>query len=118
MVGVPASTPVAAVKVTPLGKAPDSDNVGAGVPVAVTVNVPATPTWNVALLALVMAGATATGGANAFRLPPPSSTYTTPLATTGLCQWTPPPTVTLQSGAPVVGVYAVNTLLPETLPWK
>ena len=45
------------MKVTPNGRAPDSDSVGAGTPVAVTVNEPAAPTMNVALLALVMAGA-------------------------------------------------------------
>jgi hypothetical protein len=42
--------------VTPEGKDPDSENVGAGVPVAVTLNEPAVPTVKVALLALVMAG--------------------------------------------------------------
>ena len=55
--GVPASTPVAAVKVTPVGSAPVSLKVGAGVPVAVTVNVPAVPTANVVLLGLVIVGA-------------------------------------------------------------
>jgi hypothetical protein len=44
------------LKVTPLGKVPVSLNVGAGKPLAVTVNVPAVPTWKVVLLALVMAG--------------------------------------------------------------
>src|ERR1019366_1666671 len=57
IVGVPLSTPVAAVNVTPEGRAPDSFRVGAGDPVAVTVNVPAVPTVKVVLLALVMAGA-------------------------------------------------------------
>ena len=55
--GVPLSTPVAAVKVIPEGNAPDSDSVGVGVPVAVTLNVPATPTVKVVLEALVMEGA-------------------------------------------------------------
>src|SRR5712692_6732653 len=55
--GVPLSTPVAAVKVTPLGSVPVSLSVGAGLPVAVTVKLPAVPTVKVALLALVMAGA-------------------------------------------------------------
>ena len=54
-VGVPLRTP--ALKVTPVGSAPDSVIVGAGNPVAVTVNEPATPTVNVVLFALVMAGA-------------------------------------------------------------
>jgi len=60
---VPLSTP-ALESVTPLGSAPLSLNVGAGEPVAVTVNDPAIPTTNVVLLALVMAGAwlTATTG--------------------------------------------------------
>ena len=54
-VGVPLRTP--ALKVTPAGSAPDSVIVGAGNPVAVTVNEPAVPWVNVVLLALVMAGA-------------------------------------------------------------
>jgi hypothetical protein len=44
-------------KLTPLGRGPDSLNVGAGLPVAVTVNDPGTPTPNVVLFALVIAGA-------------------------------------------------------------
>jgi hypothetical protein len=55
--GVPLTTPLAVLNVTPLGSAPLSLNVGAGEPVAVTVNEPAVPTVKVALLALVMAGA-------------------------------------------------------------
>jgi predicted secreted protein len=42
------------VNVTPVGSAPPILNVGAGVPVAVTVNVPAAPTENVVLFALVI----------------------------------------------------------------
>ena len=57
-VGVPLKTP--ALKVTPLGSAPDSVIVGAGNPTAVTVNEPAAPSANVVLLALVMAGASLT----------------------------------------------------------
>jgi len=53
---VPLRTPVVVLNVTPVGSAPVSLNVGAGNPVAVTVNVPAVPTVNVVLLALVMAG--------------------------------------------------------------
>jgi hypothetical protein len=45
------------LNVTPLGNAPVSLNVGAGLPVAVTGKVPAVPTVNVALFALVIAGA-------------------------------------------------------------
>jgi hypothetical protein len=54
-VGVPLRTP--ALKVTPVGSAPDSVIVGVGDPVAVTVNEPAAPWVNVVLLALVMVGA-------------------------------------------------------------
>jgi hypothetical protein len=43
------------LNVTPEGKEPDSDNVGVGLPVVVTVNDPAVPSVNVVLLALVMA---------------------------------------------------------------
>ena len=53
--GVPASTPVAAVKLTPDGNAPDSDSVGAGKPVAVTVKEPREPRTKVVVFALVMA---------------------------------------------------------------
>ena len=55
--GVPLRTPVAALNVTPLGSAPVSLSVGAGDPVAVTVNVPAEFTVNAVLFALVIAGA-------------------------------------------------------------
>jgi hypothetical protein len=55
--GIPVNMPVAGVKVTPLGSVPDSLSVGAGVPVAVTVNVLAMPTVKVALFALVIVGA-------------------------------------------------------------
>ena len=43
--------------VTPLGSEPDSVSVGVGVPVAVTVKLPAVPAVNVVLAALVMAAA-------------------------------------------------------------
>jgi hypothetical protein len=52
------------VSVTPLGKVPLSLNVGAGTPVAVTVNVPAFPTENVVLFALVIFGAWLTVSVN------------------------------------------------------
>ena len=55
--GVPLSTPVAVLKVTPLGSVPLWLRVGAGKPVVVTVNDPAVPTLKVALFALVIAGA-------------------------------------------------------------
>ena len=54
--GVPERTPEA-LRVTPEDRDPDSENVGAGVPVAVTVKEPAVPTVKVALEALVIAGA-------------------------------------------------------------
>jgi len=57
LAGVPLSSPVPALKVIPEGSAPDSERVGAGDPVAVTVNEPAVPGVKVVLLALVMAGA-------------------------------------------------------------
>jgi len=54
--GVPLNRP-AEVKATPLGSVPVSLNVGDGKPVPVTVNDPTVPTVNVALAALVRAGA-------------------------------------------------------------
>ena len=45
------------MNVTPLGSVPPSLKLGAGNPVTVTVNVPAVPTVNVVLFALVIAGA-------------------------------------------------------------
>jgi hypothetical protein len=61
-VGVPLSTPVAVLNVTPAGRAPVSLRVGAGVPVAAIVNVPAVPTVKVVLLALVIVGAVPVAG--------------------------------------------------------
>ena len=58
--GVPLSVAVPFplfVKVTPLGSAPDSVRDGVGDPVVVTVKLPAVPTVNVVLLALVIVGA-------------------------------------------------------------
>src|SRR6202035_4003559 len=57
-VGVPESTPPE--KVTPAGRAPDSVMVGVGLPVAVTVNVPAEPFVKAAPLAEVMEAGTPT----------------------------------------------------------
>jgi hypothetical protein len=54
-VGVPLRVP--ALNVTPPGSVPDSAILGVGDPVAVTVNEPATPSVNVVLFALAMAGA-------------------------------------------------------------
>ena len=61
VVAVPLSAP-AELKVTPLGNEPVSVNVGAGYPVAVTVNEPAVLTVKVVLEALVIAGACLTVG--------------------------------------------------------
>ena len=55
--GVPLSTPVDPLNETPVGSAPLPPRVGVGKPVAVTVKVPAFPTANVVLLALVIVGA-------------------------------------------------------------
>jgi len=54
--GVPERTPVVAFKVTPDGRVPVSEYVGAGKPVAVTVKVPATAVVNVTVFADVMTG--------------------------------------------------------------
>src|ERR1700691_617841 len=62
--GVPLSTSVAALNVTPLGSVPVSLSVGVGEPVAVTVNVPAVPTTKLVLFALVIAGALPTVSVN------------------------------------------------------
>ena len=58
LAGVPASVAVPSwlsVKVTPVGREPVSDSAGTGVPVVVTVNVPAVPWVKVVVLAEVMA---------------------------------------------------------------
>jgi hypothetical protein len=60
-VGVPPSTPVVALNVTPAGRVPVSLSVGIGVPVAVIMNVPAVPTEKVVEFELVIAGAWLTG---------------------------------------------------------
>ena len=54
--GVPPSRPDVALNATPLGNAPETENVGAGDPVAVTVNDPANPIVNRVLFTLVIAG--------------------------------------------------------------
>ena len=48
---------LSSVKLTPLGSEPVSDSAGVGVPVVVTVKLPATPAVNVVVAPLVMAGA-------------------------------------------------------------
>ena len=59
--GVPDSTPVVALSDTPLGRVPVSAKVGAGLPLAVTVKVPALPTVKVVELPEVMVGAAEAG---------------------------------------------------------
>ena len=57
--GVPLNVPVPfplSLNVTPLGSAPVSVSVGVGAPVVVTVKLPAVPTVNVVVFALVTAG--------------------------------------------------------------
>ena len=51
---MPLNIPVAETKVTPPGSVPLSLKVGIGTPESVTLNVPAAPTVNVVLLALVI----------------------------------------------------------------
>ena len=58
--GVPLSTPVVVLKLTPVGSVPVSLNVGAGNPEAVTVKLLAEPTAKVVLFWLVIAGAWST----------------------------------------------------------
>src|SRR5437763_16399484 len=58
--GVPPSTCVVMLKVTPPGSAPLSENVGTGNPVDVTVKLPALPTRNAVAFALVIDGASLT----------------------------------------------------------
>ena len=58
--GVPLSVPLPlplSTNVTPVGKTPDSEMAGAGVPVVVTVNDPGAPSTKVALFVLVTDGA-------------------------------------------------------------
>src|SRR5438034_7301457 len=65
--GVPLRVAVPSVlstKDSQLGCAPVRVNDGVGVPVAVIVKVPAVPTMNDPVAALVMAGASGTGGAS------------------------------------------------------
>jgi hypothetical protein len=59
-VAVPLSTPVVVLNVTPVGRVPDSLNVGTGNPDAVTVKDPRVFTMNVVPFALVMRGASST----------------------------------------------------------
>ncbi len=61
-VGVPERIPVVPSRVTPVGKEPEvTEKVGAGVPVAATVKLPAIVSVNVAELAEVNAGGTGEG---------------------------------------------------------
>src|SRR5271156_3647796 len=58
--------PVAALKVTPGGSVPTSERVGAGKPVAVTVNVPGSLNTKLAAAGLVIAGDWRTSMLNAW----------------------------------------------------
>ena len=58
--GVPDSSPVAGVKVTPFGRLPVTLEAGAGLPEAVTVKVPAAPTLNVTASSEVNSGPSST----------------------------------------------------------
>ena len=58
--GVPLSIPVAGLKVTSDGNAPDSVSVATGKPMSATEKLPPVPTEKVVLPALVMAGALST----------------------------------------------------------
>ena len=58
--GAPASVAVPSplsTKLTPTGRAPDSDRAGVGTPVVLTMKLPALPTVNVVVSPLVIAGA-------------------------------------------------------------
>ena len=77
--GVPLSVPVPlwlSTNVTPLGRGPLSERDGVGKPVAVRLNIPGVPTTNVAVLALVMAGALFTVKVTALLVPPGLLTVT------------------------------------------
>jgi hypothetical protein len=58
---VPLNTPLVGLKLIPLGKVPDSLKVGVGLPLSVTVKVPATPAVKVVLEPLLIVGATVVG---------------------------------------------------------
>jgi hypothetical protein len=89
--------------VTPLGSAPVSVRETVGVPVAVIVKLPAVPTVNVVLLALVIAGA----------VPPPPPFNGTITPNQGVL---PPVHVVVAVWIPVaVAAFASETILGETL---
>ena len=58
-------------KLTPAGNAPDSDNAGVGVPVAITMNDAGCPTVNVVEVAELNAGGAVTVNVNAWVVVPP-----------------------------------------------
>jgi hypothetical protein len=98
--GDPLSVPVPfalGVNVTPLGSAPDSLRVGAGVPVVVTVNVAAAPIANELLFALVIVGAWSTVNVKACEAGVP-----TPLLAVNVKEYVPPvPAAGVPLSAPV-----------------
>ena len=59
--GFPLSAPDIELSVTPAGRTPASENVGAGEPVAVTANAPCIPMVKVALFPLVITAGEAAG---------------------------------------------------------
>src|SRR5207245_7880099 len=92
--------PVLVLKVTPEGNVPASLKVGAGKPVAVTVKLPAVPTVNVVLLALVMAGAWFTVSVKLW-----VALLPTPLAAVNVMGYVPPvPAAGVPLSTPVVAL--------------
>jgi len=71
--GIPLSTPVPALKVTPEGRGPDSDSVGTGYPVVATVNEPAAPNVNLVVFELVMVAPWSIAKLTAAEDPPPGA---------------------------------------------
>src|SRR5690349_14325219 len=67
------------MKVTPLGRVPISEKVGAGVPVAVTVNVPGVPIEKVVLFKLLMTGALSSAKRTPLLATPETVTTTFPV---------------------------------------
>jgi hypothetical protein len=100
---LPLPSPLSA-NVTPLGSAPVSLRFAAGVPVVETVNVPATPTEKVVLLALVIAGAWSTVSVKACEAGVP-----TPLLAVKVSGYVPPvPAAGVPINVPVPFALATN----------
>jgi hypothetical protein len=99
--GVPLSTPVELLNVTPVGSGPDSLSVGAGVPVAITVNVPGAPTVNVVLFELVIVGPPVTVRVAAFELTLPAELVNTARYWYPFCRNVTPGSVSVVDVAPL-----------------